>query len=130
MNQTYLIDTFKQHNSSLKPQDSNDTLANGEFSFDKYLIPSVCVDDSPDMEPVSRSTSMSSLPQQDQHGNRSNTEHSLLSNAKSTPYVKYGMQQRLKKLRTQNSNSSVLDFKSLDTLLDSQFNLENYESDV
>lgn len=130
INQTYLIDTLKNQNSTLKSQDNDDTLTKTEFSFDKYLIPSVCVESSPEMEPVSTSTSMSSLSQQAQHGNRSNTEHSILSNAKPTPFVKFGMQQRAKKLRAHSSNSSLLDFNNLDTLLDSHFKFENYESEV
>jgi len=131
INQTYLIEKLNHHNSTLKPQENDLTLSNtnnnNEFSFDKYLIPSVCVDSSPDMEPISTSTSMSSLQQQAQH---SNTDNSFLLASKPTPYVKFGMQQRVKKLRTRSSNTSMLDFNNIDSLVDSQFNFENYESDV
>jgi hypothetical protein len=130
INKTYLIEKLNHHNSTLKPQESDLTVSNNnsnEFSFDKYLVPSVCVDSSPDMEPISTSTSMSSLHQQAQ---QSNTDNSYLLTSKPTPYVKFGMQQRVKKLRTRSSNTSMLDFNNIDSLVDSQFNFDNYESDV
>ena len=62
-NQTYLLDTLKNQNSTLKPQGDNYTLSiNSGFNFDRYLFPSVCVESRLLMGPVS--TSMSSLSHQ------------------------------------------------------------------
>jgi hypothetical protein len=116
-NQTCLVSNVKESNDTLNTQESNNILGDNTVWFDKYLIPSKAIDSSPEM--ILANTSI-------------NKERNSLSNTNPTPCIKFGMQNRVKKLFKRNKMNieSKNGLKKLDGLLNFGFDIGNLDSDV
>lgn len=122
IDQPFMIDSFKDQ-SVLTIQENN-------FDpnwFDKYLIPGQIIDNSPEKVPSNISDSMSRVEIKED----SPLNHRYL-NHKPTPFIKFCMEHRAKKLhkRTNNKHESLNKRNGFGGLLNSVFNFENLDSDV
>lgn len=108
---TYIVDSKNGKTSQ------NDLDINVYSSFDKYLVRSIVdessAENSPEMEYL-------------------NTSNATIRLMNPTPFVKFSTQSRYQKLknRSAESSSSSLKLKSLDSLVDYEFNFDSYDSDL
>lgn len=120
INETYVIERLK-----VSEDDGEKTLMPG-FDFEKYLNND---NSSPNMSPLSASTSMSSLNQFQLVDSSCQNEHSFLSTTNPTPFIRFNSLNRIKKIRSMKSKESLTDLKKLDKFLDAEFNMDNFTSE-
>jgi hypothetical protein len=120
IDQSYMIDSFKDQSVLTIQENTVDP-----NWFNKYLIPGHIIYNSPEKIPSNISDSMSRV-----EIKKESPIHYKYLNHKPTPFVKFCMEHRAKKLHKRTKQESLNKRNEFGGLLNSVFNFENLDSDV